>query len=694
MNESLLVELLCEELPPKALQKLGTAFAEGMHEELGARGFLEGDSQPTAFATPRRLAVRISHVRATSPSTAKREKLLPVSVAFDATGQVQAPLLKKMAALGLNEQDIPKLRREFDGKNEVLFHDSVAQGQTLDTALQEIVNSVVTRLPIPKVMSYQLSDMTTVHFVRPVHGLVALHGQRVLPIQVLGLRADRVTRGHRFLSKNPITIDAAQAYESALEAHGKVVASFEDRRTRIAMALQQKAGDDQIIMPDVLLDEVTALVEWPVVLEGQFDASFLEVPQECLILTMQLNQKYFAVATGEGKLRQRFLLVSNLETDEPRYIVQGNERVLRARLADAKFFYDQDRQRRLDTRLEGLSHVVYHNKLGSTLQRVERLVRISGHIAQTLGSEVALAQRAARLLKCDLLTDMVGEFPELQGVMGGYYARHDNEASSVVRAIEVQYQTKPRADDLRDTIVASTYLAERVEVLIGIWGIGLQPTGEKDPFALRRAALGLIDAYAALGQRGQDLPLQSLLNFTRSVFDVPLQDKVVDEVLHFIYERLRHALAAQFDRAAVDAVIAMQPPLHEATQRVSAVLAFAALPEAPSLAAANKRISNILKKTDISGAAMLDVSLLKDSAEQVLYQQLCVIRPRVEQYFQQGNYTEALQALATLNSAVDAFFKDVMVMVDDAALRVNRVTLLSQLHHLMNRIADIAKLAA
>lgn len=694
MNDSLLLELLCEELPPKALKKLGDEFARQLYDGLQRQGFLTPDSRATAFATPRRLALRITQVRPVSPDAPKREKVLPLAVAFNAQGQPQPPLLKKLAALGLSEADLPQLKRESDGKAEALFYDSIAPGQALDAVLPELVQGALTQLPIPKVMSYQLADMSTVQFVRPVHRLVALHGARVLPLQVLGLTAGNATLGHRFLSQGDIMIGHADAYESALEAHGKVVASFTERRARIEQQLQRHAQGEVVIMPDALLDEVTALVEWPVVLEGHFDAEFLEVPQECLILTMQLNQKYFAVANAQGQLQARFLLVSNLETQDSRLIVGGNERVLRARLADAKFFYDQDRKQRLDTRLDGLKSIVYHNKLGSLAQRVERLVKISGYVAQKLGADLQQTQRAARLLKCDLLTGMVGEFPELQGLMGAYYARHDGESASVARAIEVQYQARPPLADMHDQLVASTYLAERAEVLVGIWGIGLQPTGEKDPFALRRAALGLIDAYVALGAQAQALPLRDLLEFARSVFHVELPTSCLDEIVGFIYERCRHALVAQFDRAAVDAVISLQPPLQEVAKRVEAVLAFAALPEAQSLAAANKRISNILKKTEADAAVSVTVQWLQEKAEQVLHAELHQIKPRAEQQFSRGDYSASLQALAALRPSVDAFFNEVMVMAEDSGLRANRIALLRELHGLMNRVADLSKLAA
>ena len=694
MTDSLLLELLCEELPPKVLNKLGQAFADSVKAQLTARHFLSADSVATAFATPRRLAVRITQVLTTSPDSEKREKVLPVSVAFNAEGQPQAPLLKKLAALGLSADDIGQLQRAPDGKAEALFYQAKVPGVALASVLTEVVQQALTQLPIPKVMSYQLPDLSTVHFVRPAHRLVVLHGAQILPIQVLGLLAGNTTLGHRFMGAGEVTIAHADAYESALEAHGKVVASFAERRKRIAEKLQEHAGADQVLMPDALLDEVTALVEWPVVLEGQFDAEFLEVPQECLILTMQLNQKYFALADANGKLRNRFLLVSNLQADDPSAIVSGNERVLRARLADAKFFYDQDRKQKLEARLPALKNVVYHNKLGSLFERVERLEKIAGFIAQQLRADAALTARAARLMKCDLLTDMVSEFPELQGTMGAYYARHDGEPESVARAMALQYQPRVSAADIQDPVVASVYLAERVEVLVGIWGIGLQPSGEKDPFALRRAALGLIDAYTGLGTAAQTLDLRELLKFTRATFTQTLADSVVDEVLAFIYERLRNALATQFDRAAVEAVIALQPPLQQVAQRVQAVIVFAALPEAPALAAANKRISNILKKAEAESASALNPALLQLPAEQNLHQQLVQVQPVAAAQFNAGDYAASLQTLAGLRDAVDAFFNDVMVFDENLALRANRLALLRELHGAMNQVADLARLAA
>ncbi|HEU4620937.1 MAG TPA: glycine--tRNA ligase subunit beta [Burkholderiaceae bacterium] len=695
MTASLLVELFCEELPPKALERLGQAFAQGVRNGLAARGFLDSPSETVAFATPRRLAVRTTFVLDRSPDAPKRDKVLPVSIAFGADGRPQAPLLKKLASLGLTEADIPKLVRANDGKAEALFHDYVAPGVTLDAVLGDIVSEAIAKLPIPKVMSYQLPDMSTVQFVRPAHRLIALHGERVVPIEVLGLRSDRVTLGHRFLSQGEIAITNADSYEYELDTLGKVVASFDARRIRMREGLSALAGNDVVQMPDTLVDEVAALVEWPVVYEGRFESEFLEVPQECLILTMQLNQKYFAIKDRAGALRNRFLLVSNLSADDSSRIVGGNERVLRARLADAKFFYDTDRKQRLESRLDALAHVTYHNKLGSVRERVSRIERIAEWIATRLGADVALARRAALLAKCDLTTGMVGEFPELQGVMGEYYARHDGEHSSVARAIGMQY--RPRFDDAtlaRDGVVASSYLAERAETLVGIWGIGLAPTGEKDPYALRRAALGLIDIFESLGAEAAALDLRELLEAAHETFSQgAIANGTIDALLDFIYDRARHQLVTKYDRDTVEAVIALRPPLHELATRIQAVGAFRALPESASLAAANKRIGNILKKADARSVA-LNAGLFSEPAERALAEALDKVLPDIVARYMNHDYASALTVLAALRTPVDAFFDSVMVMADDEHVRANRLALLRELHIAMNRVADLSRLAA
>ncbi len=696
MNQTLLVELLTEELPPKALAKLGEAFAAGILNGLKARDFIESDSTATAYATPRRLAVSITKVRATSPDKSIREKVLPVSVALDKDGNPAAPLAKKLAALGFPDLKVSDLERASDGKAESFFYTYTAPGSNLQAGLQAALEDTLGKLPIPKLMSYQRPDGETVQFVRPAHKLIALHGADVVPVAVLGLAAGRVTLGHRFLSAGELQIDHADAYAATLEARGRIVPSVAARKERIRASLQDKANGDQVLMPESLLDEVNALVEWPVVYECRFEDAFLSVPQECLILTMQTNQKYFALTDAAGKLRSRFLIVSNLETSDPQHIIGGNERVVRPRLSDAKFFFEQDKKKKLADRLPGLGNVVYHNKLGTQGQRTERVKALAGKIAAALGADVALAERGALLAKADLLTDMVGEFPELQGIMGTYYARHDGEPEDVALAASEHYQPRFAGDALPSTQTGTVVaLADKLETLVGIWGIGLQPTGDKDPFALRRHALGVL---RMLVEKRLPLSLNDLLRDAAQLFagNANFKDAAGD-VFAFMLDRLRGLLRERgYAQNEIEAVVAQNPDrLDNILERLDAVKAFAALPEAESLAAANKRIANILKKNDgEAAAASVQSDLLKESAEEGLYSAMSQLRPQVDAAFAQGDFAGTLKSLARLRNDVDAFFNDVMVMAEDEQLRRNRIALLSDLHGMMNQVADISKLAA
>jgi glycyl-tRNA synthetase beta chain len=698
MNQTLLIELQTEELPPKALVKLGAAFANGIANGLKARDFLEADSAVTTYATPRRLAVAITNVRATSPDKAIREKVLPVAVALDKDGKPTAPLAKKLAALGFPDLQISDLERAQDGKAESFFYSHTAPGSALADGLQPVLIDAVAKLPIPKVMSYQRPGGETVQFVRPVHSLLALHGDAVVPLSLLGLSSGRSTLGHRFLSNGqPFDIPQAGDYAAVLKEQGKVVASPEERKETIRSQLLAKAGADQVLMPESLLDEVSALVEWPVVYECHFEEVFLSVPQECLILTMQTNQKYFALTDTNGKLRSRFLIVSNIETDDPSAIVGGNERVVRPRLSDAKFFFEQDKKKSLESRLPQLANVVYHNKLGTQAERTQRVTRLAGAIARRLGYDVALAERGAQLAKADLLTDMVGEFPELQGIMGTYYARNDGEPEEVALAASEHYQPRFSGDALPSTNTGlSVALADKLETLVGIWAIGLQPTGEKDPFALRRHALGVM---RMLVEKRLPLPLTELLAEAAAVFEGQAGFKdPTQEVAAFMLDRLRGMLRERgFSPNEVEAVLAQNPDrVDDVVQRLQAVQSFAALPESASLAAANKRITNILKKNEeaLAQAGAVDPALLQDEAEKKLYASVQRVQPEVDAAFERGDVEGTLRTLAQLRDDVDAFFNDVMVMAEDVQLRNNRLALLAILHRMMNRVADISKLAA
>ncbi|MVW77368.1 glycine--tRNA ligase subunit beta [Bordetella sp. 02P26C-1] len=704
----LLVELLTEELPPKALHKLGQAFAEGLRATLAKHALLDDANTVTAFATPRRLAVRLSHVREQAPDQAYAEKLMPVKVGLDAEGKPTPALTKKLAAKGLENIDPATLARESDGKQEYLIARGTAPGAKLAVGLQEGLQAAIDGLPIPKVMQYQLADgVTTVKFVRPAHRLIALHGADIVPVAALGLTAGRSTQGHRFMSSGVIDIADATAYETTLAKQGRVVASFEARRDDIRAQLQSHAdklgatlGDDPEVL--ALLDEVTALVEHPTVYVGQFEEQFLQVPQECLILTMRLNQKYFPLFDpATGKLTHRFLIVSNMQTDNPVHIVEGNQRVVRPRLADAQFFFETDRKTPLAARVEQLGSIVYHNKLGTQLERVERVRAIARGVAEQLGSDVAAADRAALLAKADLGTNMVGEFPELQGVMGAYYAAGDGESPTVVQALRDQYRIRLDAPVNAESLTAAIlFIAERAETLIGIWGIGLAPTGERDPFGLRRAALGLISAFEQLAAGGWlaasangPLSLDGLLTLATETFPAgKIPADTLAEVRTFIFERYRNQLASDFDRNAVDAVIALAPPLHQVAARVRAVTAFGQLPEAASLAAANKRIGNLLKKAE-GEIGSVDASRLTEPAEQALASAVATLRPQAEAQLQAGDFAGSLSTLAQAREPVDAFFADVMVMAEDPAVRANRLALLGQLHGLMNQVADISRLA-
>ena len=704
----LLVELFTEELPPKALPKLGQAFAQGLHDALQALGLIGTPCVIEAFATPRRLGVKLSAVLSIAPDQSFSEKLMPVKVGLDANGGATPALLKKLAAKGWESMDVSALARESDGKQEYLVASGTAPGAKLNDALQGAIESSIAALPIPKVMKYQLADgETAVKFVRPAHALIALLGTEIIPATILGLQSGRQTFGHRFLHPSALTIESADSYETQLARTGRVTASFALRRAQIAEQLQAQTLKLQASIGtgpevDALLDEVTALVEAPAVYVGTFEERFLDVPQECLILTMRLNQKYFPLFNKDtGALTNQFLIVSNMPTDKPHAIIEGNERVVRPRLADAQFFFETDRKTPLHARVAQLDSIVYHNKLGTQLERVGRVRAIAAHIAKTLGSDTTLAERAAELAKADLTTNMVGEFPELQGIMGAYYARGDNEAPQVVQALAEQYRIRLDTPITAANMTAAIlFIAERAETLVGIWGIGLAPTGERDPFGLRRAALGLISAFEQLTaggvlkiQNAGPLSLEDLLVTSAKQFPSgTLAEQTIPEVRDFILERLRNQLIAHHDRHAVEAVLALTPPLHQVVARVVAAEKFALSSSAASLAAANKRIGNLLKKSEGQLPAVA-AKLLTEPAEQALAKAVAQAQPIAQQQFEAGDYVAAMDTLAQTREAVDLFFNDIMVMTDDIAVRNNRLALLDQLHRLMNQVADISRLA-
>jgi glycyl-tRNA synthetase beta chain len=701
-TKNLLVELFVEELPPKALKKLGEAFAATLYETLKAQGLAAADSAVTPYASPRRLAVQVAKVAAQAADKPVSHKLMPVSVALTADGQATPALQKKLAALGLDASVLPQLKRAPDGKAEALFFDTVVPGATLAAGLQKALDEALAKLPIPKVMTYQLADgWSSVNFVRPAHALVALHGDEVVPVSALGLTAGRDTRGHRFEAAcHPVSIRNADSYAAQMAEEGAVIAGFADRRADIERQLAAAAakvgggelGKYQPIEDDALLDEVTALVERPNVLLCRFEPEFLEVPQECLILTMKANQKYFPLLDASGRLTNQFLIVSNISPADPSAVIGGNERVVRPRLADAKFFFDQDRKKPLSSRVEALDKVVYHNKLGSQGARIRRLMKLAGAIADKLGSDADLAVRAAQLAKADLVTDMVGEFPELQGIMGRYYALHDGEDPRVAQAIADHYKPRFAGDELAgDNIGLAVALAERLDSLVGIFGIGAIPTGDKDPFALRRAALGVL---RMLMEKALPLDLMQLLELARAQFDPEqIAASVALDVFQFMQDRLRVYLKDQ-GRAPdqVEAVVVQAPTrIDRVPARLDAVAAFGALPESEALAAANKRIQNILKKAGEVGDRV-EVALLAEDAEKSLFEAVTVLAPLVETDLMNLDFTGALMRLAALKAPVDHFFDEVMVMAEEPLVRANRLGLLNTLGRLMNSVADIGQL--
>ena len=693
---SLLVELQTEELPPKALKKLSAAFSDGVASHLKAAHFMTDESTVKSFGAPRRMAVLITNVLAKSPDEAFRQKLVPVKVGIGADGEATPALVKKMSALGI-ECPVEALKRENDGKNEQLYYEGVRAGVELAAGLQKSLEVAVKALPIPKVMNYQLADgVTTVQFVRPVKHLTALYGADVVPVTMFGLEAGRTTMGHRFHTHAPIEISSADAYETEMKA-AKVIPDYAERRAILVAKLEEaaKANNGTLIAPEDLIDETTSLTEWPVIYVSEFEEKFLAVPEECLILTMQTNQKYFPMRSADGKLMNKFALVSHIEAkDGGDAIVSGNARVVRARLADAEFFYKQDCKETLESRVPGLKHVVYHNKLGTQAERMLRVKAIAGRIAAAIGASVEKAERAAMLAKADLRTLMVGEFPELQGIMGEYYARNDGEAPEVAVAIREHYQPRFAGDALPSCPEAvAVALADKIETLLGMFGIGQLPTGEKDPFALRRHALGVLRMLIE-----KELPV-SLDALVAAGFEVeqavPGVKDASAELLNFFFDRLRVMMReAGYSAQEVEAVLVKRcMKLADIKARLAAVKSFTALPEAESLTAANKRIGNILKKIEGEKPTEVKPELFTEPAEKALYEALGNHEPIADALYEKGEFSAMLGSLTPLKTPVDTFFADVMVNAEDPAVRANRQALLMKLYNLMNRVAELSALA-
>jgi glycyl-tRNA synthetase beta chain len=690
-SATLLVEVLTEELPPKALKRLSAAFAEALVADLRQAEFLTAESAVRVFATPRRLAVQITAVLRKAPDQSVEFSGPSVKVGLDAESKPTPALLGFARKQGV---DVNQLERRDTPKGEVFAYRKMAKGSVLETNLALKVGFALEKLPVPKIMRWGNGDNK---FVRPVHGLVMMHGAQVVGGEVMDVKSSGKTLGHRVLSRSPIRLRHADDYERALRETGRVIADFDARRAEISRQLGKTAGRTRTLVAGAaLLDEITALVEAPAVYAGKFNAEFLEVPQECLILSMQQHQRYIPLRDRESSaLLPRFAFVSNLKAANPRAIVRGNERVLRARLADAKFFYDQDRKTRLEARVARLGDVVYHGKLGSQLERVERIQLLAGNIARRNGVDFLLAERAGWLSKADLVTDMVGEFPELQGIMGRYYALHDGESEAVAEAIAEHYRPRYAGDKLpEDSVAIAVALADKLDALSGFFGIGQAPTGDRDPFGLRRAALGVV---RILIERDLALPLHELINAAYAGYEKRIGDAHAD-LQSFILDRLSGYLKDRgYSALEVESVVSKAPTqINLVLRQLEAVRAFTKLPEAESLAAANKRVVNILRQAATKGESFsnADAGRIKEPAERALFDALQATSQHATSLFQQGDFTGYLRSFAVLKSPVDAFFDSVMVMVDDPDVRQNRLALLADLRSEMNRVADISKLAA
>lgn len=707
-KESLLVEIFTEELPPKALRNLSEVFAKEIVRGLiktnlleGVSSDLEAQSKYTPYATPRRLAVIVKDVLDVGPEQAFTEKLMPVKIGLDSEGNATPALVKKLGSKGLSGIPVSELKIESDGKQDYLFVSGINAGRSLKADLQAILDHAIESLPIPKMMRYQLADgKTSVRFVRPVHGLVAMHGSAVIDTTAFGINSTNVSHGHRFMGRYSFEINSADTYEKQLLEEGMVVANYNERKSYISSKLESMSSELRLNIGageevENLIEEVTSLVEYPEIYVGEFEEKYLEVPSECLILTMRLNQKYFPLFKSNGNLSNKFLIVSNMKVADPSNIIEGNQRVVRPRLADAEFFFETDKKTSLEQMLEPLKNVVYHNKIGTQFERVARLQKIADYIASQLSSNPELAIRAALLAKADLSSNMVGEFPELQGIMGSHYAKLQGEPESVSEAIADQYKIRFDKEFTEESSISiSLYIADRVETLMGIWGIGLAPTGERDPYGLRRAALGIISAFEALTNtdKSSSLSLREILLFTQSLFD-DIPQTTAYEVEDFIYDRLKNQLYNSYSKPLVDSVLANRGPITEVIPKIEAVKEFSAAPEAESLSAANKRIGNILKKIDYV-IPQIDTNIFAAPAEIDLYKDFHEIKDNLREAFEAQRYKEVFLMLSKLKTPVDKFFEDVMVMDENIVTRNNRLALLTELHEHMNLVADISLLAS
>ena len=696
--DNLLIELLTEELPPKSQKQLGIAFAKNIKEFLAKHHLVNEISEDLIFSTPRRIGLHLKNVKDEADNENVSIKLMPASVGFDASEKPTDALLKKLHAIGLNEKALSDIVKKNENNAEILYINKNVEGAKLKDIIAECISSSLARLPIKKMMSYQLADgWTTVNFVRPAHGLIILHGANIIDANVLGISSNRTTFGHRFESKKEIIeIQHADQYEKQMKAEGAVIVSFDERKALIKNALNEKAThlSNQLtpIDDEDLLDEVTALVEYPNVLAGEFESKFLDVPQECLILSMKANQKYFPLIDKNNKLANQFLIVSNISPKNSDLITQGNEKVIRPRLSDAEFFYSQDKKKPLKEYLSQLAHIVYHNKLGSQAERSERVKTIASLIVKNLNQTKLLDAviLACDLSKADLSSNMVGEFPELQGIMGRYYALNEKISDEIAFAIEDHYKPRFSGDTLpRSTVGDIVAIADKIETLIGLFSIGEKPTGDKDPFALRRQVIGII---RILIEKNIDLNLNTVIS--ESIQATKLAES--KDLNSFIYDRLSNFFKDQgYAALDIEAVLAIESGLiNEIPKRLNAIKEFLLLPESEDLASANKRVGNILKKADVKSSLKVNQSLLKDEAEINLYNTLDFVDAESRKEYMGKNYSGSLKLLCKLKNPIDQFFKDVMVNAEDESLKMNRLALLEKLYSAMNLVADLSKLSS
>ena len=691
-KNNLLIEILTEELPPASQQQLGEHFGKYIAQKLHDFNLIEA-VKLESFSTPRRLAVKIDGVVTQAESSLKLIKLMPKKIGYDANGELSQPLLKKLNALGEDESSVPHLKIKFENNQEIIYLEKNFQGHQLNLVIEEIIEDSIKALPIAKTMSYQLADgWTTVNFVRPAKNILALHGDQPINFNTLGLKSKNTTLGHRFESSSEIVkIAHADQYEEQMFKEGKVIVNFNQRKNKIWESIQKKVSDlasnYHVNEDENLLNEVTALVEMPNVLIGKFDEKFLNIPHECLELTMKSNQKYFPVVDANNKITNYFVIVANLSPKNVASIIQGNEKVIRPRLSDAEFFFKKDKEESLSKLAKKLAQVTYHNKLGTQHDRALRVAKIHSYIDKTLQFNNAFDfKKLALASKADLSSLMVGEFPELQGIMGSYYAENDGEEKIFCEAIEDHYSPKFSGDKLpRNNLGLGLALADKIETLISLFSINEIPTGDKDPFALRRASIGILRIL---------IEKNLALNVIHTIKHFYPNNKNLDELILFIKERLINFLREKkYTPQEVDAVTSnLSNEFNTLLDKLEALQSFVKLDEAAHLAASNKRVANIIKKYQFDNDVKVNKLHLIENEEKILYELLIELDLEVKRDAENKSYIDALSKLVQLKQPIDAFFDKVMVNADDIKLKRNRHNLMLLLHQTFNRVADISKL--